>query len=134
MLCFVFEREKVVQVLIKHFEENRRCVGKHLALAATFVRCSVTFWEKCIEINVKRGEMSFGTASYEIVFLFFVFNCHLAVQRTTLGLFRGDRLTDPMLITAFSRISIRRSSRPLRWGGDPSGVWTGNLPILIVTP
>ena len=34
------------------------------------------------------------------VFVFF-FNCYLAVPRPTLGHYRGDSLTHPMLITAF---------------------------------
>ena len=32
---------------------------------------------------------------------FFFFNCYLAVPRPTLGHYRGDSLTHPMLITAF---------------------------------
>ena len=31
------------------------------------------------------------------------FNCYLAASRSTLGHYRGDRLTQPMLITTFER-------------------------------
>ena len=37
------------------------------------------------------------------------FNCYLAVPRPTLGHSRGDSLTNPMLIIAFSTILAQRS-------------------------
>ena len=37
----------------------------------------------------------------EIFFFFFFFNCYLTAPRPTLGHYRGDSLTHPMLITAF---------------------------------
>ena len=48
--------------------------------------------------------------------LFFPFNCYLACPQPTLDNYQWDSPTNPMLITALS-----------------SGVWTGNLPILIVS-
>ena len=36
-----------------------------------------------------------------VVHVFFFFNCYLAAPRPTLGHYRGDSLTHPMLITAF---------------------------------
>ena len=35
---------------------------------------------------------------------FFFFNCYLAAPRPTLGHYRGDSLTHPILITAFLHI------------------------------
>ena len=54
--------------------------------------------------KAKRKDLSF------LSFNFF-FNCYLAVPRPTLGHSRGDSLTNPMSITAFSTISIRRSPK-----------------------
>ena len=68
---------------------------------------------------------------FVLLFLFFVFffwNCYLAVPRPTLGHSRGDSLINPMLITAFSSSSTRRSRGTSRrdWvpkpGRAPSGV------------
>ena len=61
-------------------------------------------------------------------FCFFFWNCYLAVPRPTLGHSRGDSLINPMLITAFSSSSTRRSRGTSRgdWvpkpGRAPSGV------------
>ena len=42
----------------------------------------------------------------------FFFNCYLAVPRPTLGHSRGDSLTNPMLITAFSTIQPEGHREP----------------------
>ena len=73
-------------------------------------------------------------------FILFFFNCYLAVPRPALSHSRGDSLTNPMLITAFCTSSTRRSPGALWWGWvpkpgrAPSGVWTGNLLVLIPMP
>ena len=67
------------------------------------------------------------------------FNCYLAAPRPTLGHYRGDSLTHLMLINAF--LHLTQGSPGASWwdwvpkpGRAPSGVWTGNLPILTTTP
>ena len=69
------------------------------------------------------------------------FNCYLAAPRPTLGHYRGDSLTHPMLITAFFlhfRPEGHREPRNevgyLSLAERLVGFEPGNLPILTTTP
>ena len=75
-----------------------------------------------------------------MLWIFFFFNCYLAVPRPTLGHSQGDSLTNSMLITAFCTYSTQRSLGASQWGWvpkpgwAPSRFWIGNLLILIAVP
>ena len=68
------------------------------------------------------------------VFVFFLYNCYLAVPRPTLGHSQGD--VNHCVCTSLTRRSPGASWRG--WVPKPgrasSWFWTGNLPILIATP
>ena len=71
-----------------------------------------------------------------VLTVIFIFNYYFAAPRLTLGHYRGDSLANLMFITVFVKkvtesLLISLVSKP---SCAPSGVWTGNLPILIATP
>ena len=41
---------------------------------------------------------------FDLIGIFFFFNCYLAVSRPTFDHSQGDRLTNPILITAFVQV------------------------------
>ena len=57
----------------------------------------------CKESWVARNlcNLLFDMHLWDMLFFFFFFNCYLAAPWPTLGHYRGDSLTHPMLITAF---------------------------------
>ena len=57
--------------------------------------------------------------NYDYGFMKEIFNCYLAAQWPTLGHCWGGNLTSPMLITAFSTYSTRRSPGALKQGCVP---------------
>ena len=67
------------------------------------------------------------------------FNSYLTASRSTFGHYRGDSLTHPMLITGIWRFVPEGHRKPSskvvsQSLADRLVGWTGNLPVLIVTP
>ena len=97
---------ELLDFMKENFKRNLNISGLKLTLKnCTVLRKSKGSEQKSLpQVNFfshLHSDFQFFTIhNSKLVFLFF-FNCYLAAPRPTLGHYRGDSLTHPMLITAF---------------------------------